>query len=212
MNDLFTYELVNFLPFSAEVYERLFTRLNETVWPLQLVALLAFVAIAWAILGQRSRVAFWVTAVIWASVAYFFFVELYASLLWAAPYIGLVFVAQTALLGFVGWRRPQFVSGYLGPAIFALSVVAWPFWYVVMGRDWSGVDLFGIAPDATALGTLALLVGLGRRAWFLGLIPLAWCLVSSATLHAMEMPFPWVTAVIGAAFFALQLTRSVTES
>ena len=60
------------------------------------------------------------------------------------------------------------------------------------GRPWTQAEVFGLAPDPTAIGTLGWLLllqgcrdsarGLLRTLW---LVPLAWCAISAATLATM---------------------------
>ena len=48
-------------------------------------------------------------------------------------------------------------------------------------------EVFGIAPDPTAVATLALLaVTRGRSRWLAMPVPLLWCVLSAATLWTME--------------------------
>ena len=62
-----------------------------------------------------------------------------------------------------------------------LAVFVLPLLPVVLGfvagdaLRWQAAALFGVAPDATALGTLGLLIALGA-------IPFLWCLVSGTLL------------------------------
>jgi hypothetical protein len=54
-----------------------------------------------------------------------------------------------------------------------------------------------VAPDPTALATLALLVAAARMPSLLLPIPLLWCAISGATLWTMRAPDAWV-APLGA--------------
>jgi hypothetical protein len=50
-----------------------------------------------------------------------------------------------------------------------------------------------VAPDPTVLATLGLLLlGEGRPRWELLAVPVLWCLVSGATLWAMNSAEAWV--------------------
>jgi len=56
-----------------------------------------------------------------------------------------------------------------------------------MGRPWSAGEVFGIAPDPTAVATLVVLaLADGRARWWLMIIPLLWCAITGATLWTME--------------------------
>ena len=65
---------------------------------------------------------------------------------------------------------------------------------LIAGQPLAGVELFGVAPDPTALVTLGLLLLLpGGVRWLLALIPLAWTVVSGSTFLAMEIPLGLLT-------------------
>jgi hypothetical protein len=58
----------------------------------------------------------------------------------------------------------------------------------MLGRPWTQAEVFGIAPDPTAIATLGVLVVNERIAWWLLPIPLVWCTISAATLWTMGSP------------------------
>ncbi len=59
-------------------------------------------------------------------------------------------------------------------------------------RPGTGAELFALAPDPTAIGTLALLLLAGHRLfWALWIIPLLWLLNSALTLWAMGSAEAW---------------------
>ena len=89
----------------------------------------------------------------------------------------------------------------------------------LLGRSWTQAEVFGMAPDPTALATLGvLLLAGGRPAWALFPIPVAWCLISGATLWAMEspdfavVPLPALLAVVLAVGGALMNAWSKRSS
>ena len=66
----------------------------------------------------------------------------------------------------------------------------------LLGRPWAQVELFGLAPDPTVVGTLGLvLLADGRIRWALLAIPLLWCAVTGLTLWAMGSPDALVAPV-----------------
>jgi hypothetical protein len=73
----------------------------------------------------------------------------------------------------------------------------------MLGRPWTQADVFGIAPDPTAIATLGILILNERIAWWLLPIPLAWCVISAATLWTMGSPDALVP--LAAAFLCLFL-------
>ncbi|MNC51971.1 hypothetical protein D3C75_1012900 [compost metagenome] len=69
------------------------------------------------------------------------------------------------------------------------ALLGFPLLGPLLGRSWTQAEVFGMAPDPTALATLGvLLLAGGRPAWGLWPLPVAWCLVSGTTLWAMEAP------------------------
>lgn len=186
IDDLSTYELVHFLPFTQEVYDRMFLLHNDVWWPVHLVALLVAAVVLAATIRERSRVVGAALAVAWMFVGVAFFGFRYAELLWVAPWIGAAFGAQAALLVFATRGRLIVERPRLGAAAFGAIVVGWMLLTPVFGRPWGAVEVFGMTPDPTALATLGLLCGTSRRTWFLWPIPVVWCAVSLATWTALS--------------------------
>src|SRR5690606_35963579 len=72
-----------------------------------------------------------------------------------------------------------------------LAVVGYPLLALRSARGWSHAEVFGIAPDPTAVATLGMLLACRARpvAW---LIPLDWCTVSGATLMELRVGYAWL--------------------
>jgi hypothetical protein len=96
------------------------------------------------------------------------------------------------------------VRSALGVMLFAM--LGYPLVATASGRAWRQMELFGVAPDPTALATLALLVSTARTAWPLLPIPLLWCAISGATLWTMRAPDAWV-APLGAVLVLCAIRR-----
>ena len=135
-------------------------------------------------------------ALSWVWVGWAFHSQRYASINFAAGYFAWAFAAQGLLLVWVGVVRgrltPAQTSSFkfragLGIVFFALALG--PMIGSLFGRRWTQAEVFGMAPDPTALATLGvLLLANGRSSYALYPIPVAWCLISGATLWAMEAP------------------------
>ncbi len=82
----------------------------------------------------------------------------------------------------------------------------------LFGRSWSQIEVFGVAPDPTAIATLGvLLLASGRVRWELMVLPLLWCAVSGATLLSMDSPaagIPIAAAVLG---LSVAVSRSLAR-
>ncbi|MGQ9369209.1 DUF6064 family protein [Azospirillum sp. ST 5-10] len=193
-----TYRPEDFLLFSERVYWRLFELHNAAVWPLPLLTL----ALGLAMALRPGRWAALALAALWAFVGWSFFWERYATVNWAASYVAPAFALEALLLAFVR-PDPDRVGRLrrgVGNGLIALAVLGYPLLAPLLGRPWSGAELFGIAPDPTAVATLGLLLLTpGRVAATACAVPVLWCLASGATLSTMGAPLPWTAAVVAAA-------------
>ncbi len=70
----------------------------------------------------------------------------------------------------------------------------------LLGRGWRSVEIFGVAPDPTAVGTLGILL-LSRKAkrrWPVMILPALWCAITGATLSTMHAPDFWAAPAAAA--------------
>jgi hypothetical protein len=199
-----SYRLSDFLLFSPRVYWRMFELHNQALWPLPLVTLaLGIAALACAILRPRQSgltVAI-LLAIAWAWVGWSFVWERYASINWTAAYAAPLFAVEVVLILILGAVLnplsfdPRGLRGAGGLLLVTLAL-GYPLLAPLFGRPWQGAEVFGIAPDPTAIATLGFLL-MARRSSTLPLypVPVLWCLMSSLTLWAMEDAQAWVPAV-----------------
>lgn len=243
MSEWWTYRLGDFLMFSPRTYQRMFALYNEQVWPLQVVALPLGLLVLWLMARRESpnawRAVCAITAVGCLWVAWAFHWQRYASIHSAAPWFTGVFVAQALVLAWIArpgtpWRLRGLAAGAMrdgesarlgatasqwvrntGLALLAFAILFLPWIGMLFERPWQQVALFGLTPDATAVGTLGLLVLLerapvrqatnaasrpprsGRIASTLArctpwVLPMSWCAASGATLWSMAAPEAWV--------------------
>jgi hypothetical protein len=197
MSEWWTYTLSDFLLFSPRVYYRLFELHNNALWPAQLVTLVLGLAILVMLLRPvraRERIIPVLLGGLWLWIAWAFFWERYATINWASVYVAPVFVLEGLLLIGIGLARGGLAlsrgggfPNYAGIALFALTLAGYPLIAPAMGRPWSAAEVFGIAPDPTAVATLAVLaLAQGRVRWALIVIPGLWCAVTGTTLWTME--------------------------
>ncbi|KQP45111.1 DUF6064 family protein [Pseudorhodoferax sp. Leaf274] len=215
MSEWWTYRLEDFLMFAPATYERLFALYNAQVWPAQLVALPLGILVLWLLARRpaRWRLACAIVAAGWLWTAWAFHWRRYAGIHSAAPWFAAGFALQALALAWIArpasrWRV-QAAAGWpraLGLGLLACAVLLQPVAELLPQRPWQQAALFGLTPDATAVGTLGLLVLLQRpgpapwqaAAW---LGPLLWCAASAATLWTLAMPAWWWLA--GAPVLAL---------
>jgi hypothetical protein len=200
MSEWWTYTLADIKSFSLPTYYRLFELYNRAIWPAQLVTLAVGMAILWGSGRHTSRARPTVTilAACWLYVAIAFHAHRYSTLTWSARYYAWGFGLEAALLLWTGVIRGRllFERRLPGAAIFLFALVVQPVIGVLFGRTWRQVEVFGVAPDPTAIATLGLLLLVaGRVRWELMVVPLFWCAISGATLAAMKAPDAWIMAV-----------------
>ena len=184
------YRLTDFLMFSPRTYNRLFERYNHDLWPLHLVALAIGIVILWQ--RKRPRVVAALLAVAWLWVAWAFFWERFSTIHTYGKWFAVAFVLEAVLLWSAAASLPLSTPAASPPArrrcrgcgkaaampphskvIFALILLIYP---LIPPRR----EVFGIAPDPTALATIALL-----PRWPAMIIPILWCVFSAATHLAM---------------------------
>jgi hypothetical protein len=195
MSEWWTYSLSDFLLFSPRTYYRLFELYNTDLWPAHVLALAAGLAVLASMVrdGRRWRSAASVLlAACWVWVAWAFLLGRYATINWAAIWFAGLFAVQAVLLvlagaggGMAGSQPRPRRAGAITLLVFALAV--YPLIGAAVGRPWTQAEVFAMAPDPTALGTLgfALLAPTAARRWLLLAVPLIWCIVSGATLWTM---------------------------
>lgn len=213
MSQWWTYSLSDLLMFSAKTYYRLFELYNLAIWPAQLAAGAVGVAIlACAARGGAAsgRVAAALLAACWLWVAWAYHAERYATINSAAAYFAVGFAIEALLLLWMGTGRGRLAlaparggAGRAALGLLLFAMLGYPLLAVASGRPWRQMEMFGVAPDPTALATLGLLLLTARIPWLLLPIPLLWCAISGATLRTMHAPDAWIAPL--AALFALLL-------
>lgn len=191
MSEWWSYRPSDFLLFSPRTYYRLFELYNLDLWPLHLILLALGASLCIVAVQGRARAAWLLLAPCWLWVAWAFHLQRYATIHWAAPMFAVAFAMEGALLIAAALAAPSHSLGSssswarrLGFALLLFSLVVHPFLGVVQGRPWVQAEVFGMAPDPTALGSVGVLLMLTPRLpWSLLLwpIPLVWCLIGAAT-------------------------------
>lgn len=204
METWLTYRPRDFLLYSSETYWRLFELANTALWPLPILSVPAIVILL--VLARHpyrlSRVGFAaLLAVSWIVVSEAFLAERYALINWAVAYIRPLFLVEAALLAALAWTATPVAGGrfWLGGVIVVMAS-AYPFLAIVGSRPLAQAEVFGIAPDPTAIGTLGLLL-MAERTWRVGLlavIPLMWLAASALTLHTIGSA-QWIVPAVALA-------------
>jgi hypothetical protein len=210
MSEWWTYRPEDLLLFSPRVYWRMFELHNTQFWPLHLLTFAAGLTLV-ALIWQPRRNAHWIAlllAALWIFIAWSFLWSRYASINWPIAYVAPLFGLETLLLAIASTRLSfgqQDVAARLGLLIAGLGVVFYPLLPPLFGRSWAEAEVFGIAPDPTAIATLGILLSArGRMSLALFPIPLVWLLLSGLTLRTMDDQQGWIPIVAAGAAIALQ--------
>lgn len=213
-----TYGLSDIVMFTRETYYRLFGSYNRAIWPAQIFTLAAGVGIG-LVLRRRSaarsgRLVSATLAVLWVWVAVAFHARRYETINWAATWFAAAFALEAALLLGLGAVRGGLVFDASAPrraalGLFLFALVVQPLAGLLFGREWRQVEIFGVAPDPTAIGTLGiLLLAAGRTRWELLAVPLVWCAVSGVMLEAANAPDAWLAFAAGVVAIGLALVSN----
>jgi len=215
MSEWWTYSLSDLILFSRAAYFRLFELYNAAIWPAQIAVFALGVVILERLLrgGSRASRGRWIAGVLaagWLWVAIAFHAARYATLNTAAPVFAWMFAIEAALLLGIGvvrgrlvFGRPETASERCGLVLFVFALAVLPFAALLCGRGLRAAEIFGLAPDPTAVGTLGLvLMAKSRPRWPLMIVPTIWCVATGAILSVLKTPDFWiapVAAVIGVA-------------
>ncbi len=197
MSEWWTYRLSDFLMFSPGTYWRLVELYNREVWPAQVAALAAGVALlVLAALrpGTANRVIPAALAAAWWWVGWAFHWQRYVTINWAAAEFAVAWWIEAGLLG---WAAVGQAGGGLrarGPALRAIGwtlavvgVLLYPWAGAAAGRPLAQAEVFGLMPEPTALATLGLLlVRAPGRTVRLAIVPVLSLLIGAATLWLLS--------------------------
>ncbi|MGD8480388.1 MAG: DUF6064 family protein [Methyloceanibacter sp.] len=220
MSEWWAYQLSDLLMFAPQTYYRLFELYNTSLWPVQVLTLAASVTTAILMFTGprwRGRVIASLLALFWLFVAWGYFIDRYAAINLAAPYFALGFLVQACLLALVGlvgghitFDGARTLIGKTGIALFFFALVFQPLIGPLLDREWSGMELLGLAPDPTVVGTLGVLLAADRVRWELFVIPVSWCAITGATLWVMKSPEALLMPLIGLSALVLSAYKSLT--
>jgi len=218
MSEWWTYSLTNFLLFSPRTYYRLFELTNADVWPLQLVTLALGAVATFLILrpsAWSSRIFPAILAALWLFVAWAFLLERYDTINWTARYVAIAFVLQAALLIWTGVIRDRLVlstrdlSSKIGLALLFYALAIHPLIAPLTGRPITQAEIFGLAPDPTAMATLGILLAADPPPLHLFAIPVLWCLITGLTLWTMESPEAPAAPLLGLIAVGLATSKAL---
>ena len=220
MSEWWTYRPEDFLLFSPRVYWRMFELHNAALWPLHAADARRrphhHVAHRVAA-GNLGALGALLLAILWSFVGWSFLWNRYATINWAAAYVAPAFAVEGVLLLVFGSLRDGLAFDRRGPAgwtgylILGFALAGQPLLAPLQGRSWAPSEVFGIAPDPTAMATLGvLLLARGKLVPVLLPIPVLWCLLSGMTLGTMgesQAWAPYAAVALAAAAWSWTIAR-----
>lgn len=209
------------LAFDSEVYGALLAQYGASIWPLQLVALLA----ALTLTGLVRRPPAWFgraiagfLALLWAWSGLHFHAGAFSTINFVAPAVAAVFVLQALALAGSGLAAgtlvPRFgrtFAGWVGLGLVLVGLIGYPILGLPPCDALTGVPPYKAAPALGTSGTAAALVTLGflsmsagHAPWHLAAIPLCWLVVAGiAAGHLGMVESPVLLAAAVLAFCAI---------
>ena len=187
------------VPFTRDVFLRLFEHYNAAIWPAQAAAYglgILLVALALKPRGHGERLVTAVLAAAWLWVGVVYHVMHYATINWAAWAFGALFVIQGLQLVWTGTLRGRLefrfvpdIHGWIGLSFVVLSMAVNPLVGWLTDGGWLRVAAFGVTPDPVSVFTLGiLLLATHRVPLYLLAIPLIWSLIGGVTAWLLDIP------------------------
>lgn len=203
------------LLFTPDVFFRLVAQYNLAIWPAQIIGLLlGLLAIAFALRPGRGRdriiAAILAGAWIWTGLV--FHIMHFATINWTAWAFGVIFVLQGLLIAAAGlvsgrlrFRADPGPAGWVGLGCAIAAFTLYPLLGLALGRDWTDLRPFVLAPAPLVLFTLGFL--LMARARWLFVVPLLWSLVAGVAAWFLPVPEDLLLPVAGLVCIVLAFSR-----
>ena len=191
--------LSRLLPFSEDVFFRLFEQYNASIWPAQVVAYALGVALLVLALRPRrggDRVIAVGLAVFWLWTGIAYHMLFFATINWAAwgfgalfALQGVAFVWRGALRGELRFRFTATPHGWVGLALAVFAMAGYPLAGWLAGHAWPRTAVFGVAPCPTTIFTLGLLLLAEPRVPLrLLAIPVLWAVIGGTAALLLAVP------------------------
>ena len=208
------------MPFTAEQFFEVFTKYNQTVFPLQFLLIWAAAAAVLLAIKQKTVSDEIISGILaflwfWAGIVYhlIFFTRINSG----AYLFGLMFIAQGALFIYEGIVKKQLsfrlkpdADGIWGTIFVTYALVVYPVIGFALGHVFPSSPTFGL-PCPTTIFTLGVLMWTDRKMpLYLLIIPLLWAIIGStaAVRFGITEDFGLIVTAAITAFFIFR--RSFT--
>jgi hypothetical protein len=207
------------LAFTPDVFLSLFEQYNTAIWPLQIVAYaLGVLAVFLTLRPGRggSRLVAAVLAGFWLWTGAVYHLMYFATINFAAPVFGIVFIVQGLLFAWTGVVRGQLdfrfrgdPAGWIGLGFALFAMAIYPLLGLLAGHVWPRAPMFGVTPAPTAIFTIGLVLLTARRVPLsLMAIPVLWSLVGGTASWLLKIPEDIALPIAGVAGLGLAIWRN----
>lgn len=203
MSDWFKFSLLDMTPYDQEGWLWLIASYQQEYPFIPLLSLIGSILLIVLLLRKTPapRFALVLLACSWLWCGAIFQMQYHASLNWAAPTIGWVFIIQAGLLlllalfaKHLAWEDLKQRDAWPGLLLVLLALL-YPLTGLSEGREWQQLEWVFLMPPPTTLLTLGIgLLLAGRWRLILLPIPIGWALVSAAFTLKLGLLEPYITA------------------
>jgi hypothetical protein len=178
-------------PFSAAEFFAVFSRYNQTVWPVPaLLVVLAAGSVVWAVRRPaRGRLVVGYLGFLWIWMAIAYHWVFFRPINPAATGFGALFMIQGLGLLWYAWRRTIALdpgnggAGLFGWALVAYALVLYPILGTVLGHEYPAHPTFGL-PCPTTIFTIGILLWVrGKVPWGLLVVPAIWSIIGFSAVR-----------------------------
>ncbi len=207
------------LPFSREVFLRLFEHYNAAIWPAQIIAyglgaLLVVLTLKPRRWSDRAVSAVLAAAWLWMGIVYH--MMFFATINWAAWAFGALFVIQGLLFTWTGGVRQRLafrfsasLYGFAGLAFVALAMAVYPLIGSLTDHSWPRAPMFGVAPCPTVIFTFGMLLLTARPVPHPVLVvPVLWSVIGGMAAWQLDIVEDLVLLPAGVSALCLILWKN----
>lgn len=197
------FSLLDMTPYDRQGWLWLIENYQQSYLYLPLLHIALLVLLVLRPVPHTARWTLALLAISWFWCGAMFQMQYHATVNWAAPQIGLTFIAQggllvlAALLGkTLSWRKYSDYVGWPGLLVLLLALF-YPLLGWFEGRGFLQWEWFGLMPAPitfATLGVLMLCVGWWR--WLLIPLPLGWMVVSAAFTWKLDLAEPYIMLAV----------------
>jgi hypothetical protein len=187
------------MPFSPDDFFAVFARHNAAIWPLQILAHLAGVALFGLVLrrgGVSARIVLPVLAVLWLLNGIGYHLLHFSAINPLAPAFAALFIAEAVALALAARAAPGMVfeAGTAARKLAALALMVfalalYPLWSALGPHPYPASPAFGVAPCPTAIFTIGMLLpGPFRKLAWLLLLPGLRAAIGGSAAVLLQVP------------------------